>query len=354
MTLFAQVLSVGTAGDDLGTRMAWRPARPPGPSGIPAAAAPDRRTPAGRPVPVTLAPVSAADSGHPDSTDTRPRWRNAAGPRTLPQRPVRRRPGHRPAATTGRPDGIAGGRSSGRTADTSPCPAGGVPCGGHPGLDTRWLDVPPPPRTRRRRPAPRRSPAGCVWTVGCRRPPCSLPCSGGCGGVRGGPRPCGQQPAALAGAPWTLPRCPVPRTPAGFRARSAQPADTDGPEGGQRTRLVDAGSPQASGAADTRDCGRIVRTLRQRHARQSVAEPSTTAAMSDRNGTAGCGIGQHRHGSTARFLGWCSASTACRSVLFVLLRSEVESIRHQIFHLVTDGGLPPRLPQRWGSHRLDV
>jgi hypothetical protein len=50
---------------------------------------------------------------------------------------------------------------------------------------------------------------------------------------------------------------------------------------GQRTRLVDTGSPQVPGAADTRDCGRVVRTVRQRHAGQPAAEPSTATPMSD-------------------------------------------------------------------------
>jgi hypothetical protein len=68
----------------------------------------------------------------------------------------------------------------------------------------------------------------------------------------------------------------------GFRARSAQPADTDGPPLGQRTRPADTGSPQAAGAVDTRDRGMGTRTLRQRPAGQPATEPSTTAYMSGR------------------------------------------------------------------------
>jgi hypothetical protein len=48
--------------------------------------------------------------------------------------------------------------------------------------------------------------------------------------------------------------------------------------------------------------------------------------------------------STARSVGWRSASIGWTWVLFVLLRSGVESIEHQIFHLVTPGGLPRGLP----------
>jgi hypothetical protein len=64
--------------------------------------------------------------------------------------------------------------------------------------------------------------------------------------------------------------------------RAAQPADTDGPPLGQRTRPADTGSPQAAGAVDTRDRGMGTRTLRQRPAGQPATEPSTAAWMSGR------------------------------------------------------------------------
>ena len=143
--------------------------------------------------------------------------------------------------------------------------SGGMPCGGHPCLDSR----------PRRGPSgaamdtacgglcPLPSPAGRAWTVGRRRPPCSRPAQG----LRPCPRrmrPSGQHLAAIPDGPRTLPRCPVPRTPAGFQARSARPADTDGPD----AWTVDAAlwTPVArlvAGAADTCGCGRVMRTPRQ-------------------------------------------------------------------------------------------
>jgi hypothetical protein len=85
---------------------------------------------------------------------------------------------------------------------------------------------------------------GCAWMVGSRRPRCPCPAQG----LRPCPRgqqPSGQHrphPVVFPAAPRTLPRCPVPRTPAGFRARSARPADSDGPDAGPWTRLMDSGS----------------------------------------------------------------------------------------------------------------
>ena len=132
-------LGVGAAGDGLGARLAWRPARPPAQPGIPTVAA-CRQTTAGRGRPVTLAPVSAAESGRPASMDTRPRWRKrrrtadaaaASGSASCLDTASRRPPS--------RPDGIARCRRSAPTADTLAMSAGGgVPCGGHPGLDTQW------------------------------------------------------------------------------------------------------------------------------------------------------------------------------------------------------------------------
>jgi hypothetical protein len=63
---------VGAAGHGLGARGAPRPGRPPDQRGVPAVAEPDQWTPARRRLPVTLAAVSAVDSGRPD---TRPRFR---------------------------------------------------------------------------------------------------------------------------------------------------------------------------------------------------------------------------------------------------------------------------------------
>jgi hypothetical protein len=190
-----------------------------------------RRTTAGRPVPVTLAPVSAADSGRPDSMDTRPRWRK------------RRRTAHTAAA-------------SGSAATWTPPRGQHRPSGRH-----RQVAAVPeaPPDTLAVSAA-----AACLaadtlvwttggWRFGCRRGPPAAACAHGrrrmgvhgrsatggrhvprpaqgCGPLGGGQRPSGQHPAALPAAPRTRPRCPAPRTPAGVPASSAQPADIDGPD----------------------------------------------------------------------------------------------------------------------------
>ena len=73
--------------------------------------------------------------------------------------------------------------------------------------------------------------------------------------------------------------------------------------------LPDIGSPHAPGTADTRDRRRACGHCGSGHAGQPAPEASTTAAMSERNGTAMCGIGQHPC-LTARSVAWCSASTA--------------------------------------------
>jgi hypothetical protein len=136
----------------------------------------------------------------------------------------------------------------------------------------------------------------------------SPPCSGA-------PRPCPRRRAAVRPAPGRNPGRPAAAaavsgsadTP-GFRAKSAQPADTDGPPLGQRTRPAGTRNPQAAGTVDTRDCG-MARghcgsgrlDSRQRNRPLPLGCPAG-------NGTARCGIGQHRHGQTARSVAWCSAS----------------------------------------------
>jgi hypothetical protein len=157
------------------------------------------------------------------------------------------------------------------------CPPGGVPCGGHPGLDSR----------------PRRGSAATVDTacggcVHCRRrracrdgrPPAtamSPPCSGE-------PQACRRRSAAVRPAPGRNPGRPADTAAvsgsadaAGLRARSAQPADSGGPNLRPRTRPADTRSPQAAGTVDTLDGGQGTRTLRQRSAGQPAAEPSPAA-----------------------------------------------------------------------------
>ena len=161
-----------------------------------------------------------------------------------------------PAVRTASP----GGRRSATTADTPAVSAGGgVPCGGHPGLDTRWgggSAAAADPHAaacahcrRRRACMDGRLPAAAM----------SPPCSGGCGRVRGGQRPSSQHPAALPDAPHTPPRCPVPWTPAGV------PGQVGAAGGHRRSGRVDSRRglwTPAGGrcAADTRDGGRVVRT----------------------------------------------------------------------------------------------
>jgi hypothetical protein len=174
--------------------------------------------------------------------------------------------------------------------------------------------------------------------------------SAGCGSVRSGHRPSGHRPSGhrprFRKQQRTVrrPRCPVPQLP-GHRppcpaarpaadphpvvpaprqrragcalsstlvtwARSTQPMDTGCPEA--RTPEVACRTPgartppalrtPATAAASYGHCG-------SGHAGQPAAEASTTVAMSDRNGTARCGTGQHPC-LTARSVAWCSASTA--------------------------------------------
>jgi hypothetical protein len=90
--------------------------------------------------------------------------------------------------------------------------------------------------------------------------------------------------------------------------------------------LPDTGSPHApalrtpttaAGACGHRGSG---------HAGQPAAAPSTTAAMSDRNGTALCGTGQHP-GLTARSVAWCSASDWSAPDGSALLRLGASSVQ---------------------------
>jgi hypothetical protein len=208
---------------------------------------------------------------------------------------------------TSRPDTIAG-RPRFRTHNghCPQCPAGcgSPPCGGHPGLDSR----------------PRRgsatavdtagggrllpSPAGRAWTVGRRRPPC--PCSAqgsrGCGGEQ----PSGQHPAALPDVRRTLPRCPVPRIPLGSGRRSRQTPTVRRSDSGRGLRTPAARRrpalwTPATAAWARGHCGSGLLDSRQRNRPLPLTCPAG-------NGTARCGIGQHRHGQTARSVAWCSAS----------------------------------------------
>ncbi len=152
---------------------------------------------------------------------------------------------------------------------------------------TPWSGQPPASRFRYRRGHCRRRASTAVAGGACmdgRLPATamSLPCSGE-------PRPCPRQMVAVRPAPSRNPGRPADTaavsgsadTP-GFRARSAQPADTDGPPLGQRTRPADTRNPQAASTVDTHDRGMGTRTLRQRPAGQPATEPSTTAFMSGR------------------------------------------------------------------------
>jgi hypothetical protein len=170
--------------------------------------------------------------------------------------------GHHPAVRTASPSG----RSSASTSDTLAVSAGSGRC-----------------HCRSRR--------ACLM-VGSRRPPCpALLRAAAVPVVDSGPS--GQHPAALPDARRTPPRCPVPRTPAGGSAPGPRSRRTSTVRTlGHWTRLVDTGS-RRPGAADTRDGGSVVQTLRQRHARQPAAQPSTRPPMSDQERTARCGSGQH-------------------------------------------------------------
>ena len=161
-------------------------------------APPDQRTPAGRLLPVTLAAVSAADIGRPD---TRPRFWKQQRTADAARCPVLQPPGHRPAGCR-----VRGGRGCRRTAAETQSRS---QHDGH-------------------------------------RPPC---------------------------APARLPGQPGP----GRRSRRTPTVRTRG----QRTHLGTTGRRPVSGAADTDGCGRVLRTLRQGHAGQPPAKPSTAAPSSD-------------------------------------------------------------------------
>jgi hypothetical protein len=107
-----------------------------------------------------------------------------------------------------------------------------------------------------------------------RRPAAAVspPCSGAAAvsAVNNG-RPASTRPHPAA--PRTLPRCPVPRTPTGFRARSAQPADSDSPD----ARTPDAAGGHRQLASTRRRCGHPRR--RQRRA-DTTATPCWTADSS--------------------------------------------------------------------------
>ena len=253
-----------------------------------------RRTPAGRPVPVTLAAVFAADSGRPASTDTRPglrkRRRTARRCRSVRLRSDLDTAPRRPPS---RPDGSPGGRSSAPTADTLAVSAGAA-CRA---ADTLvWtpggVEGPPPPQTpRRRRPVPTAAAGRRTGrsATGGRHVPPAQGAAAPSAVDRGHPSAPGRTPrrtadtAAVSGSVDTCWGC----GPGRRRRRTSTVRRC-----GQRTRLVDTGSPQVPGAADTRDGGRVVRTLRQRHAGQPAAEPSAaTPKCRTRNGTGMCGIG---------------------------------------------------------------
>jgi hypothetical protein len=92
--------------------------------------------------------------------------------------------------------------------------------------------------------------SGCAWMVGDRRPRSPRPAQG----------------------LWPRPRCPVPQSTAGLRARSAQPADSDGPDawtvdaaGGHRQPQAPARRTAATTAASCRPCGNATLDSRQQH-----------------------------------------------------------------------------------------
>jgi hypothetical protein len=96
----------------------------------------------------------------------------------------------------------------------------------------------------------------------------------------------------------------------GFHARSAQPADSEGPGAWTVDAAGGRRQPVGAGAADTRDGGSVMQTLRQRHAGQPAAQPSTATpdVRPGRTGPQGAAAASTRHGLTARSVAWCSAS----------------------------------------------
>jgi hypothetical protein len=205
-----------------------------------------------------------------------------------------------PAVRTASP----GGRSSGTTADTLAVSAGGsAPCGGHPGLDTRWgggsaAAADPHAaacahcRSRRacmdgRLPAAAMSPpcsgAAAVSAVDSGRPASTRPHSQTHRIHRRGVRFRGHL--------------------LGFRVRSAQPADIDGPDAW--TADAACGHRQVAGVLRTPataagSCGPTVTARWTASGRAIHRHPQCRT----RNGTGMCGIGRHRHGVTARSVVW--------------------------------------------------
>jgi hypothetical protein len=120
-------------------------------------------------------------------------------------------------------------------------------------------------------------------------------------------RPAGTWPA-IPDARRTLPRCPVPRTPLGSGPgrRSRQTPTVRRSDSGRglrtpATRRRPALWTPATAAWAGGHCGSGRLDSRQRNRPLPLACPAG-------NGTARCGIGQHRHGQTARSVAWCSAS----------------------------------------------
>jgi hypothetical protein len=256
----------GAPGHDLRARPARRPAAAPARPRLAAVAAPDQRPPGRRPLPA--------------AADTRrrrcPRW------------------------TPGHPDGIPAAAVPDAPADpaavSSSGASGSTPCGGHSGLDSR-------PRRGlcclrghlMRRLASTAAAGGACMDVGRRRSPRPCPAQGRRGRVRGGERPSGQQPAALPDVQRTPRRCPARGRP-GLRARSAQPADTGGPE--VWTADAACGHPQLAGGRH----GGTPARLRHGH-----ADTAAAACWTAGSGTVHCRL-HVRPGTGAQ--GAASASTA--------------------------------------------
>jgi hypothetical protein len=89
---------------------------------------------------------------------------------------------------------------------------------------------------------------------------------------------------------------------------------------GHRTRPVGHREPARPGAVDTCDRRRGMRSMRQRPRWTAGTEASTTAAMSDRNGTAMCGTGQYPC-LTARSVVWGRPESQRRPVKAAQVRT---------------------------------
>jgi hypothetical protein len=180
------------------------------------------------------------------------------------------------AVDTSRPDTIARRPRSGTTADTATVSTGRqqhavrrTPSSGQPPTPTSRLCC-----QRGHRMWRLASPAVAGGRCMDARPPAtaiSLPCSGGCGRVRGSARPSGQHLAAIPDVQPTLPRCPVPWTPAGVPGQVAAAGSHRRPTVRQRTQPC--GHPQPAGG---RHGGhprlrRGTRTLRHGHADTAAA-----------------------------------------------------------------------------------